>query len=452
MASENVQPSQDRPTEAHAGNPASAPQRRALRPAASPPAPANPPPAPADNPAGTGVADPSTHSPSEPPIFGGIAPPLRDWYRNPQAEAINRTQHDAEEAAQDALVSPVEESLDGLDEEFLNSRRRRQELLAHLFSPFYILPLFVLVLLLGISTVKISIPESATVRASIAFVNYNKLAADQQAEFQIDQEQLLKSDELRAMARGILSQGPRTVDPSYVTDTLEYHRALDRKWYPDGRLDLTVRSEDPDTDVLRLRTMANAYVLLGQQRQQDIAQYQAAAEALEAQNADTEKRSSELRQQIDDLSPLALQQSTLTAAAYATEQYLSRLSEGAPERVAAGHNLERLIEQVKAAREAGESRDKLVAQRIDLIQKINDTTDQIAQKRDLADRVVYPKPFTAGDVTVTDLRPASFRAMWAVTVVICALFALLVALAYLRNLRRETAALRRATADTTAPN
>ena len=451
MASDNVQPSQDRPTEAHAGDPATAPQHKALRPDASPQTPANQPPA-ADKPAGASLAEPSTPSPSEPPIFGGITPPLRDWYRSPQAEAINRAQHDAEEAAQDAMVRPVEESLDGLDEEFLNSRRRRQELLGHLFSPFYILPLFVLVLLLGISTVKISIPESATVRASIAFVNYDKLPADQQAEFQIDQERVLKSDELRAMARGTLSQGPRTVDPSYVTDTLEYHRALDRKWYPDGRLELTVRSEDPDTDVLRLRTMASAYVLLGQQREQDIEQYKAAARALEAQKADTEKRSTELRQQIDELSPLALQQSTLTAAALSTEQYLSRLSEGAPERVAAGHNLEGLVEQVKAAREAGERRDKLVAQRIEFIQKINDTAAQIAQNRDLADRVVYPKPFTAGDLTVTDLRPASYRAMWAVTVVICALFALLVALAYLRNLRRETAALKRATADTTAPS
>ena len=386
------------------------------------------------------------------PIFGGVNPPTRDWYHNPEAEAINRAHNQAEEAAQDEQLRPMEDSLDGLDEEFLNNRRRRQEMLAHLFSPFYILPLFVLVLLLGISTVNISIPESATVRATIAFVNYNKLPAGGQMDFQLDQDRLLKSDELRAMTRGLLSQGPQPVDPSYVTDTLEYHRAVDRRWYPDGRLELTVRSEDPDTDVLRLRTMAQAYVLLGQNSLQDIEQYEAAIGVLAARKADAEKRSTGLRQQIDELSPLALQQTTLNAALLSTEQYLSRLNEGAPERVAAAHTLQRLAEQVKAAREAGEMRDKLVAQRIELIQQINDTTDQIAQKRDLAGRVVYPKPLNAGDLTISDLRPASYRALWVVTVVICALFTVLVVLAYLRNLRRETAALRRATADTTAPN
>lgn len=392
---------------------------------------------------------------SEFPIFGGVNPPMADWYRNPDAEALNRARHEAEEAAEaaaDELANPLEEGLEGLDEEFLNNRRRRQEMLSHLFSPFYILPLFILALLLGISTVNISIPESATVRAKVGYLNYSKLSASEQVEFQLDQERILKGDELRGMTRGLLSQGPRPVDPSYVTDTLEFHRAVDRKWHPDARLELTVRSEDPDADVLRLGTMTQAYVLLGQQRIRDIEKIQATIRTLEAAKAAAERQSAELREQIEELVPLASQQSILNESILSTEQYLSRLDEGAPERVAAEGNLQHLREQVKEAREAGETRDRLVAQRIDVIQQIKDTIDQIDQKRELAARVVYPRPMDSGDVSVTDLRPASYRALWAVTVVICAVFAVLVFLAYVRNLRREAAALGRATADTTRPD
>lgn len=447
MASEDAQPGKDRPIGEPAGNldaqrPAEA-QRAGDAPTTPAPSPTQ---RPLDPPADELSSDPTP----ELPIFGGINPPVADWYRNPEAEALNRARKEAEE--QEQAPAPLEDNLEGLDEEFLHNRRRRQEMLSHLFSPFYILPLFILVLLLGISTVNISIPESATVRATIGFVNYNKLAGNEEVEFQLDQERSLKSDEVRGMARGLLSQGPYPVDPSYVTDTLEYHRAVDRKWHPDGRLDLTVRSEDPDADVLRLGTMTQAYVLLGRQRIHDIEQYQATIRTLEAGKAAAENHSAELRQQIEDLVPLASQQSTLSEAVLSTEQYLSRLAEGAPERVAAERNLAHLREQVTAAREAGETRDKLMAQRIEVIQQINDTIDQIAQKRELAGRVVYPRPMEEGDVTVTDLRPASYRALWVVTVVICAIFAVLVFFAYVRNLRREAASLGRATADTTAPN
>ena len=454
MASEDAQPGQNRPIGEHGGNLDAQRPTEAQRAGEAPSAPP-PPPSPVGTAANPQPDEPSTDATLELPIFGGVNPPLSDWYRNPQAEALNRARHDAEEAAEAAaneLANPLTEGLEGLDEEFLNNRRRRQELLSHLFSPFYILPLFILALLLGISTVNISIPESATVRASIGFINYTKLSVSEQVEFQLDQERILKSDAARGMTRGLLSQGPRPVDPSYVTDTLEFHRAVDRKWHPDGRLELTVRSEDPDADVLRLGTMTQAYVLLGRQRIHDIEQYQATVQKLEAAKTAAENHSAELRQQIEELVPLASKQSTLNESVLSTQQYLSRLDESAPERVAAERNLQHLREQVKVAREAGEMRDKLMAQRIDVIQQVNDTIDQIAQKRELAGRVVYPRPMDTGDVTVTDLRPASYRALWVVTVVICAIFALLVFLAYVRNLRRETAALGRATADATRPD
>ncbi len=453
MVSDDAQPGQKGPIGEPAGNLDAQLPTEAQRAGEDRPTPAPPPPAPPS--AKPQPDEPATDATLELPIFGGINPPMSDWYRNPEAEALNRARHEAEEAAEAAaneVANPPEEGLEGLDEEFLNNRRRRQEMLSHLFSPFYILPLFILALLLGISTVNISIPESATVRAKIAFVNYNKLSPSEQVEFQLDQERILKSDAVRGMTRGLLSQGLRPVDPSYVTDTLEFHRAVDRRWATDGRLELTVRSEDPDADVLRLGTMTQAYVLLGQQRLLDIEQYQVTIQTLEAAKAAAQRHSAELREQIEELVPLASKQSALNESVLSTEQYLSRLDDGAPERVAAEGNLKHLREQVKTAREAGEMRDKLMAQRIEVIQQVNDTIDQIAQKRELAARVVYPRPMDSGDVTVTDLRPASYRALWVVTVVICAGFAALVFMAYVRNLRRETAALGRATADTTRPD
>lgn len=431
MASSDGQPAENHPNQAAAGDvPAAAPR--------------------ADEAAGGQTAAEQrepTLGEHEPPIFGGVNPPVAEWYHNPDAEAVNLARKEAEEEQ----TEQPEASQEGLDEEFLSNRRRRQELLSHLFSPFYILPLFVLALLIGISTVNISTPESATVRATVDFVNFDKLNAAEQIEFQLEQDRVLKSDELRAMTRGILEQGPVTIDPGFVTDTLEFHRALDRSWTPDGRLVITTQSTQPELDAVRLRVMIEAYALIGQHRTQDIQAYEAAARALEDKQAADEKESVSLRTQIDELAPVAMEQSSLNDSVLSTEQYLSHLAEGAPERVVVQHNLDVARDRAKAAREAGENRDRLIQQRIELIQQIGQTRDQIIQKRAQAGRVVYPKALSPANFTVSDLRPASYGLLWVVTVVICGVFAALIAVAYLRNLRREALRLGRATADTTAP-
>lgn len=359
---------------------------------------------------------------SEPPIFGGRNPSVPDWFSSRVPEPEEPEEEPGPEQEEELQLLP--------------DAKRREAMVQELFSPFAVFLFFVFSLLLGLATVNVSIPASATVRASVQYVNYRALSGQELIDFQREQDRLLRSPETRSLIIPALRPMPGGDLPSFANDDLQFHHRLERSWSPEGRFMVSLASTDPQWDARRLSLLMRAMVTISSRSLLRIEAARAEIARLQTERTELEAESARLRVQIEALAPEALKQSPLAEATLAMHQYLSLLEPDAPQRVAAEQNLQRLQAEAQKAREVGEERDALIAQRMEAQHRIDLAGREIHQQEELIGRVVYPEPLRPADVGITDLRPARYNLLWIVTLGISAVFVGLLALSFVRQARR----------------
>ena len=336
----------------------------------------------------------------EPAIFGG-AGPAAPFSIAPETPPV-------ETASAEQIASVLDEPLRPGE---LFADAPRIDLVRIIRSTPFLLSTMVVCLIAVTASIRNLVQTETYVETSVHFNNYTRLNESEQADLQLEMSRLLRTLPLRTQAWEILHRKAPELHAGFLNSGLTFHRLDAILWDPDGTLRLRVDSDDPASDVMRLCAVSEAFYLQLDDRARLRDQFRDELKRLEALHTGLLQEDGRIKRRVDELLPDAQRYADLKQAMQAMERYLQLADESNPLRLVARQNLARLALQVGDARQLSLGRDELMARRIALQGRIDETADSTAKMRRRIELFAWPDPPDAKTLRIYDTRPVRTTAM-----------------------------------------
>lgn len=319
----------------------------------------------------------------EPTVFGGVNPETPDSaVTDPDALPVERTNAEQIGGALDEQIQAGDllESVPKID--YVRIIRSTPFLLCAMLAS----------LLAATVIIRLGVATETYVQTSMHFSNYRLLNEAEQGELQKDINTILRNRPLRETAIAILQTKKPDLKPGFLNSSLVFHRLDSIVWFPDGKVQLRIDSNDPEDDVYRVQAVRESFYVQMDERNKTCDQYVDSLKQLQQQQAELNQEDAKLNQQIRDLSPKAETYGELKQSMQELERYLEVADESNPLRIVARQNQKRLSEQVQEIRQISMQRDDLTARRMDVQKKIDTTANDILAKKRQIDLFPVPDP------------------------------------------------------------
>ncbi|GEM_PF-5040306 len=332
----------------------------------------------------------------EPTIFGGVNPATASGaVDDPNAPPVERTVAEQIGGALDEAVQTGDLLADVPRIDYVRIIRSTPFLLCAMLAS----------LVAATVIIRLGVQTQTYVQTSVHFNNYTKLTEVEQADLQVKINGLLRTLPLRKLAWEILQKKAPDLKIGFLDSGLIFHRLDSITWFPEGTVQLRIESDDPASDVIRVRAVSESFYQQMEKRNKERETYQDSLKELQDQQAELTRKDAALKKQIDELTPKAEPYDQLKQSMQAMERFLEVADESNPLRLVARQNLTQLTVQVSDTRQLSLQRDDLTARRIG-VQKSSAATDkEIKDKQRQIELFPWPDPPDAKTLFVHDTRP-----------------------------------------------
>lgn len=290
--------------------------------------------------------------------------------------------------------------------------------------------------------IRLAVATETYVQTSVQFNNYTLLNDEEQANLQKDINTILRNLKLRREAWDILQKKAPDLKPGFLDNSLIFHRLDSIVWFPEGKVQLRVDSDDPAADMIRVQAMSESFYRQMDDRNQERDKYIESLKQLEQQQTELSQEDAKLNEQIKGLSPKAEGYGDLKQSMQELERYLEVADESNPLRMVARQNQKRLRDQVQEVQQISMQRDALTARRMVVQKNADDTTKDIKDKKRQIELFPWPDPPDAKALFVRDTRPFQTIVLRVTWVSLIALFGGAIFLIHLQDQRAAEAARR----------
>lgn len=365
----------------------------------------------------------------EPSIFGGTNPrAASDPVPEDVATAPNFT---------DSLTDPLMSMEEPLGVADLLIKPVNVNLTRIILSTPFLVILMLFTLAAAVRFIQTGVQAEASARATIGFSNYTKLDEVAQEELQNEIARNLRTTTLRMAAWKIVQKNSPELRAGFLNSGLTLHRLESITWLPNGNMTLTVQTEDPAGDVVRLAAFCDAFYAVAQERNAKRDQNIRDLTAGEQKQIRLFGDDTLLKQQIDGLTPEAEHYIEFKQALQATQRYVVLADENNPLRAIAMQKLAGLSQQVDSTRRFSVQRDGVLARRVELQKQVDGLRASLAQLRRAIDTFSYPKPLDPKTIRVVDTRPRRNAIIRNTCIGIGLFFASIITLVHYAELRRK---------------
>jgi hypothetical protein len=360
----------------------------------------------------------------EPPVFGGVNPeglalplmgsePAVFGGLNLDAGWVGDELTDGEAVMMEVTAAAMEENELRLVD--LLGDVPQINVKAVMTSSTFLLSLLVVLLIAATVFIQASVGAETYVYTTVRFVNYDKLDEPARQELRHEINRLMRTLPVRAEAWDLLQKRRPGLIPGFLGSGLTFYRMDSLAWDRNGVLRLRVDTDDPDSDVIRLGSVVDAFY------NRSLARNQRRDDSCKELADEHQKQSTllqldaDLKKHIDEQLIGAQRYIDIKAALRATERYLQLADQSNPLRLVARQELKRLAAEVGEARGVAVERDEKVTARISVEKEIDDLAASMAQLHKNIDTFAYPEVPDQKALGVFDSRPrqkAALRGTW----------------------------------------
>ena len=253
--------------------------------------------------------------------------------------------------------------------------------------------------------IRLVVQTQTYVQTSVRFNNYTKLTEEEQAALQLEINGLLRTLPLRKQAWEILQKKAPDLKSGFLDNSLIFHRLDSITWFPDGKVQLRVDTDDPASDLIRVRAVSESFYGLMDDRNEQKDKYRGELTDLEKKQTRLAQDDAKLGKQVEALLPEAERYADLKQSMQAMDRFLEVADESNPLRLVARQNLTQLSVQVADTRRLSLQRDDLTARRIAVQKSSTETAAAIKDKQRQVELFPWPDPPDAKTLFVHDTRP-----------------------------------------------